>query len=99
MNKKFLTVLLILTMVFMLCLTGCSDNKNDMDTPKYKGDNVVYVVKDDIKDVGDDVKDGADKMGDDLKDGAKDAGDDVKDGVKDADKDIKDGTDKDKSNE
>ena len=33
MNKKFLTVLLILTMVFMLCLTGCSDNKNDMDTP------------------------------------------------------------------
>ena len=46
----------MLTMVFAVCLTGCSNDDNDMNTPESEGDNIVDEAKDDVKDAAEDVK-------------------------------------------
>ena len=56
MKKKIATVFLMLTMVFAVCLTGCSNDDNDMNTPESEGDNIVDKAKDDVKDAAEDVK-------------------------------------------
>lgn len=67
MNKKFLTVVLMIAMVFVFCFTGCG-NRNDDPVTDSTPDNesLVEDAKDGVEDMGEDIKDGADDLKDDL---------------------------------
>lgn len=66
MNKKFVTLVLMVVLVCALCLTGCSrDDDPVTDKTPDKG-SVVEDVKDAADDMGDDIKDGAENVKDDL---------------------------------
>lgn len=80
MNKKIVTLVLMVVLICALCLTGCSrDDDPVTDKTPDKG-SVVEDVKDAADDMGDDIKDGMDDVKDDLE--GKDHKDDKSDKTK-----------------
>ena len=69
MNRKFITIVLMVAMVFVFCFTGCGNRNDDPVTDSTPdNDSIVEDAKDGMEDMGDDIKDGADDIKDDLED-------------------------------
>ncbi len=89
MKRKAISVILILLLACsMLMLTGCGEDKNnvndgDINQPEHSDGKLDK----DADDIMDDIEDGVDDIGDGIRDGAED----MKNGVEDA----MDGNDKD----
>lgn len=90
MKRKAISVILILLLACsMLMLTGCGEDKNNVNNgdlnqvPEHSDDKLDK----DADDIMDDIEDGVDDIGDGIRDGAED----MKNGVEDA----MDGNDKD----